>query len=306
VTVELTPARERTTWRSLPPLALVPLAAAVWWVVGFLPWILDGLGPRLPAGESAPTMTIPLLAGHVGELVLGAGLGGAAAGLSSRLGTGSQGLRAGACAVGVAGALFVTVLQSRHVVGGSIFLSTDVRVTNGLSVLVMLTALVGLGLGLLAMTGPVGLGLGIATVAGAVPAWLAGVLLAVGVADSGSAVWVNDVGRWAAAASLVVALVTIGVRPAVRLVAWPGAVLLAWLVGPTLTAASYMEVYLRPGMGMADMWGDGLSAAADVWRMAASLDARPLAPWITAIVVAAALSLWLARQPTAASKQPAQ
>lgn len=306
MTVELTRTPERTTWRSLPPLALVPIAALVWWVVGYLPWILDGLGPDLPAGESSPTMTIPLLAGHVGELVLGAGLGGVAAGLSSRLGAGPPWLRAGACAVGVVGALFVTVLQSRHVVGGSIFFSTDVRVTNGLSIVVVLTALAGLGLGLLAMTGPVGLGLGLAAIAGAAPAWLVGVLLAVGVSDRGTATWVNDAGRWTGAAVLVIALAMVGVRPAVRLVAWPGAVLLAWFVGPTLTAASYMEVYLRPGMGMADMWGDGLSAAADVWRMAASPDVRPLAPWITAIVVAAAGSLWLARQPTEATGQPAQ
>ncbi|KRC64069.1 hypothetical protein ASE12_04405 [Aeromicrobium sp. Root236] len=295
MTVELTPAPERTTWRSLPPLALVPIAAVVWWVVGFLPWILDGLGPDVPAGASSPVFAIPLYAGHVGELVVGAGLGGVAAGLLTLCGTGPRTLRAAACAVGVTGAVFITVLQSRSAVNGFTFLRPDTRITNGLSVVVILTALVGLGLGLLALVGRIGVGLALAAVAGAVPSWLLSVHMAIGVNDLGSAQVVTDVSRWGGAAVLAFALVVIGMQPALRLVAWPGAVLVAWFVGPTITAASYMEVFLRPGMGLPDLWGEPFSAAADVWRLSASPDLRPLASWITAIVVAAAYAGWRTR-----------
>jgi hypothetical protein len=112
--------------------------------------------------------------------------------------------------------------------------------------------------------------------------------------------------RWTGAGVLVAALIVAGLQPAVRAVAWLGIVLLAWFIGPTITAAGYMEVFLRPGMGLPEMWSDQLSASADVWRMSASLEARPLTPWIVAVVIAGGVALWLARRPTTQPTQPAQ
>ena len=101
----------------------------------------------------------------------------------------------------------------------------------------------------------------------------------------------NDFCRWVGAAILVSALVVVGLRPPVRAVAWVGIVVLAWFIAPTITAASYAEVLLRPGMGFAEAWGDHLSATMDVWQAAASTDMRPLTPWITAVVVAAPVTV---------------
>jgi hypothetical protein len=304
MTAELAePTHGRTSWRSLPPLALVPLAGVVWWVVGFLPWILDGLGQDVVRAGSFGPLAVPLFTGNVSALVLGAGLGGVVAGLVVRLGAGSRAQCAGACAAGVGIVLFSSLTQSRIGVRG---VGIDHRITTGLTVVVILTTLVGLGIGLLSLTGRVGLGLSVAVVAGAVPVWLMSALNAVGVGNGGQLQDAQNLTRWAGAVALAVALIIVGLQPAMRAVAWPGAVLLAWFIAPTITAAGYMEVFLRAGMGLQEMWGDHLSAAADVWRMAASPHARPLTPWIAAIIVATGVALWLARRHPSEPEQPAQ
>ena len=300
----MTEASERTSWRSLPPLALVPISALAWWLVGFLAWLLNGAGHEVLVARGAGFLALPLLSGGVLQLVLGAGVGGVVAGLAAGLGAGTRVMRAAACAAGLAIALLVTLLQTRSGLDGS---AIDGRITDGLTLVVILTTIVGLGLGLLSLTGRVGLGFAIGALAGATPTWVMSVFNALEVDSSRDGLEVaHRVSEWSGAVALAVALICVGLQPAVRSVAWAGIVLLAWFVGPTMTAAGYMEVFLRPGMGLPDMWGDQLSAAVDVWRMAASLDGRSLTPWITSIVVAAAVSLWLARRPDALPGQPAQ
>ncbi len=304
MTIELSPTAERTTWRSLPPWALVPIAALVWWVVGFLPWLLDGAGRDVLAERGVGFLALPLLSGGVSTLVLGAGLGGVVAGLAAGLGAGTRVLRAGACAAGVAVALLVTLVQARNGVSGTV---VDIRITNGLTIVVVLTAIVGLGLGLLCVTGRVGLGVAVGAAAGGTPMWVMSVFNAFEVDTTRHGLeMAQRVSEWSGAVVLAVALVCVGLLPAARSVAWAGIVLLAWFIGPTLTAAGYLEVFIRPGMSRPDLWRDQLSAAADVWWMSASPELRRLAPWIAAIVIAGAVTLWLARRPTPEPEQPAQ
>lgn len=288
MTIELP---ERTSWtdRRLSTLALIPVAGLVWWVVGFLPWFLDGLGHEIFGGDgfSYTPMALPLFAGNVSALVLGGGVGGIAAGLVTLLARGSRSHRALAAAAGVVVALVATIIESRLALDATVMSGIDGRVTNGITAILVVTTIVALGLGLLALTGSLGVGLALAGIAGAVPMWLANVFHALSPTVSQP----QEITRWVGAAVLGVALVTVGFVPAARAVAWIGAVLLAWCIGPTLTAAGYFEVYLRPGMGLPDMLGDALSGTADVWRMAASPDARPLTPWIAAIGVAAMVAL---------------
>ncbi|KAA1398178.1 hypothetical protein [Aeromicrobium ginsengisoli] len=305
MTIELTPTVERTLWRSLPPWALVPVAAVAWWLAGFLPWLLNGTGRDVLTERGVGFLLLPpLMSGGVSQLVLGAGVGGVVAGLTSILSDGSRALRAGACTAGVAVALLVTLLQTRNGVSGT---AVDTRITNGLTIVVIVTAIVGLGLGLLSLLGRVGLGFAVGALAGATPMWVMSVFMAFELVDTTGRLEVaHRVSEWSGAAVLAVALLCVGLVPGVRAVAWAGIVLLAWFIGPTITAAGYMEVFLRPGMGRHDLWGDQLSAAADVWRMAASLDARSLAPWGVPIVVAAAAATWLALRATPRPDQPAQ
>jgi hypothetical protein len=243
-----------------------------------------------------------LFAGKVDVLVLGAGLGGVLGGLTARLGGGGRAFRAAASATGVAMVLFITLLQSRSAVS----IGVDGRITNGLTIVVVLVTVVGLGLGLLGLTGRVGLGFALAAAAGATPMWFMRVLNAMGVGDGLQLQNAQDASNWLGAAVLAGARVVVGVQPIARTAAWPGVGLLAWIIGPTITAASYMDVFLRPGMGLPDMWGDHLSATMDVWQMAVSPDARPLAPWVVAIVVAAAVSVWLARRTPDVAAHPSQ
>ncbi len=58
-------------------------------------------------------------------------------------------------------------------------------------------------------------------------------------------------------------------------------------------------------MNAGELWRDNLSATVDVWQQAVSWDMRPLTPWITAIVVAAAVSLWLANRQEAPADEAA-
>lgn len=291
------PTPERTSWRSLPPLALVPVAALAWWLIGFLAWLLNGAGHDVLDERGVGFLALPPLAsGGVLQLVLGAGVGGVAAGLVAGLGAGGRVARAGSCAAGVVIALLVTLVQTRNGVSS---MAVDSRVTNGLTLIVILTTIVGLGLGLLCLTGRVGLGFGVGALAGATPTWVMSVFNAFEVDSTRDGLHVaHRVSEWSGAVALAVALICVGLLPAVRAAAWVGIVLLAWFIGPTMTAAAYMEVFLRPGMGLPGMWGDQLSAAADVWRMSASLEARSLTPWVTGIVVAAGVALWLARRPS--------
>jgi hypothetical protein len=307
VTAEPHPTPGRTSWRSLPPLALVPLAALTWWVVGFLPWLLNDAGHDIIGADGISTLAVPLFAGSVSALVLGGGLGGVAAGLTTLLCAGSRAVRAAACASGVAIALLVSLLQSRRGLSGVEGVGIDERVTNGLTVVTVLMTVVGVSLGLLCLLGRLGLGFALAAGAGAAPVWVMSVFNALRPDDSRAGLQgAHEVSAWIGAVVLAAALVAVGLRPAERIIAWLGVVLLAWIVSPTITAAAYMEAFLRPGMGLPDMWGDHLSATMDVWRMSASPEARSVTSWIVAIVVAGGVALWLARRPTDDPIQPAQ
>ncbi len=169
------------------------------------------------------TLALPLFAGNISVLVLGAGVGGLAAGLTALLGTGNRAIRAGACAAGVTIALVITLIQSRSGVGDRI---DDPRVTNGLTIFVIIVTLVGLALGLLSLTGRVGLGFSLAAVAGAAPLWLVSVFLGFHQSSGEAMQNVDEIGRWVGAAVLAAALIVVGLRPPVRLVAWVGIVVL--------------------------------------------------------------------------------
>jgi hypothetical protein len=290
-----------SSWGRLPTVALIPIAALVWWVVGFLPWILDGL--RISPTGGTPVLAVPLFAGSLSAMVLGGGLGGLAAGMVALLGRGTRWRRAAAVTSGVVIAVAVALLQSALTLRdpSPSNMSAADRVLMGLTVVAIASTIVGLLWGLAALSGRVGLGLALAGVAGAAPWWITAVLAALGMDRSiqdlyGSA----DVAQWIGVAVLGCALVIIGVQPVVRVVWWLAAVALAWVVGPTITASAYMEQLLRPGTTLSDAFGDSLDVAWQVWRMAASVERRPLTPWVVAIVAAALVSIgirWARRAP---------
>lgn len=284
--------------RGLPTIALVPLAGVTWWVVGFLWWIVDLFGSNIMTTNGYPRAALPLLAASsTDSLVVGAGVGGILAGLVSLLGRGRRIARFGAVFAGVSVALAVALVQSRAAFagGGVDGQATDPRTTGGLSVLVVVVTVLAVMLGAASLAGRPGLGLALAAAAGAVPLWLFQVVSSFSdaAAFDGS---IDGPARWTGAAVLTVTLVSIGIRPVARLAYWPVAVLLAWVVAPSATASGYFAMSLSRGPRSAAFVREYLSAAAQVWRQALEPAQRPLAPWITAIVVAVLLAWVLDRR----------
>jgi hypothetical protein len=175
-----------------------------------------------------------------------------------------------------------------------------------LSVVTVVVALAGWGLGAAAAFGVPTLGVALAVLAGALPSWLGATIQALLAPASPDAQLVaGRVVTWAGAAALVVALVTLGARPASRLVWWPVAVLAAWFVQPFLTASVYLDQVIRPGAGLPGTLPDALAATAQVFGLASLPANRPWLPWVVALAVAVAVAVIRAgRAPAPPSPTP--
>lgn len=299
----------------VPVAALVPLAAIVWWVVGYFPWLAAGLGSSASASRrvggsslGGERLAVPLTSSSMSLLVLGALVGGVAAGMLGLVARPSRrGRTAMATLTGVGVAVMVAGGQAALAarVGSPEEFSADPRVLTGLCVVLGLTALVGWAFGACAPLGGPGAGIALAVLAGATPAWLLTSLTSLtelfGASPMGQQGTVGTTTVWLGGAVLAVALAVIGVRPPHRLIWWPVAVLVAWAVSPVLTAVAYLEQLIRPGTGFDRFLGETIQATALVLKSAAALGARPLAPWVTATAIGAVLALTLPRlrpQPT--------
>ncbi|WP_029430433.1 hypothetical protein [Blastococcus sp. URHD0036] len=279
-------ARRGTT---LPAVALLPLAAAVWWIGGFLGWLLT----QAARGDAGNATALPLDPSGLGGLVVGGLVGGVAAGLLTRLAARRRwGLAA--TAGGVAIAVVVTLAQSSAVVRDAAAgtFAADPAVLTGLMAVAGGAAAAGWLAGACALLGSGGPAVGLGLLAGLAPSWVSAVVFAV--SGPQSLTTLDRVATWSGAAVLALALVVAGVRPPQRLLWWPLVVVLAWFAGPALTAVVYLEPLLRPGAGLPDTLFDSLSGAWQVFEAASSPDARDLVPWgvagVTAAVVAGALA----------------
>jgi hypothetical protein len=233
---------------------------------------------------------VPLSGSLLGQLVLGALVGGVAAGMLCVLAAPARRWWAVVSTLsGMAVALVVVLVQATSVLSGEDApdgFAADPRDLAGLSAVVVVIALTGWALGSAAVLGRIGAGVGPAVLAGALPSWLSALVFAVAVPSFSGVVWVGRAGIWLGAAVLGVALVTIGLRPPLRLVAWPLLVLLAWFTGPLFTAATYLEPLLRPGAGLPGTLGDSLAGAWQVFGAASSPSERDLLPWVVVLPVA--------------------
>ena len=295
------------TARQLPVLALTPMAGVVWWLVGFLPWIAGGMSrpvDSLYSGQKVVHLAVPLFAGSLSLLAVGAGFGGIVAGLLARAAQGRLRVRAVAVTGGVAVAVVLTLIQSRRAIeaGRTDLFAADSRVLDGLCLLVVVAAASGVALGLLGNSGTLGLGVAAGAVAGLAPVWLISLFNGAVGADQGLFGLLAETSQWTGAALLALALFTIGHRPASRVLAWPLVVVFVWLVGPAVTALTYLEQLLRSGAGLPASLPEHLSAAIQVWTEASSPAARPLIPWVSAAIGAVALSAWKGRKRSVVQK----
>lgn len=281
--------------------ALLPLAAVAWWLGGFLPWILDSLvwPEPFPGAPSGPLPGIPLLAGRLGVLVLGALTGGLATGLLCLTAPPARRLRAAAFTfAGLVLGVLLVLVQATSSLREASGVDGDNRALVGLSAITVLAAVAGWFLGSAAAFGRPGLGVALGALSAVIPGWLSS--LAFVFVDRSQDFLVLGPNWawftwWVGAAVLGLALVTVGVRPPSRLAWWPPIVLVAWFIGPALTAVGFVEVYLRRGTGVPRMLADALAAAWQVFGQASLPTYRSLLPWVCAILIAAVVAFALPR-----------
>lgn len=284
--------------RRVPAIVVVPLAAVAWWVVGYLPWIASGMRDSSVVGSAAGgpsanagVIMLPLTSLSIGGLVHGALVGGVVAGLVGLMtGPGRRAAGTIASAGGVLLGLAVALVQSSNRVGSgdaSAF-AADSRVITGLGALTVLVALGGWAVGATAMLGRPGLGVALGVLSACVAIWGFELLEA---QASPPDLGMHELWRWAGFGVLGAALVVTGSRPYARLGWWPLVLLSAWITGPALTAAGYLEQLLGPGRGLdSGRVVDAIGAAFDVFVAAASPVNRELLPWIVATIVGFAVA----------------
>jgi hypothetical protein len=267
------------------PWLLLPLAALVWYGVGFLPQVLLGPAPaRRGIGDTF--LALPLPEG-ASPLLAGAFVGGALAGLlvlvavrgRRRAGVALTGLGV-AVAVGATLAQSLLALQAAGPPPGS--------VDGPVAVLALelgLATLVAWGVGALAAAGRVWRGLALALVAAGAALWWVGVV----------PIALFPAGPWVAAAVLAVALIAIGLRPAALVLAWPLAVLLSWAAGWLPLFTDTLNAGLEDGRGLVT----SARSAYDVTLQAVlDLLTEGVGPWIpTVAAIAAAIAIALLRRP---------
>jgi hypothetical protein len=293
------PARRPLRGRVWP---IVPLAFAGWWVVGALPWVVTGIRitPRLTTARERPPesylSTLPFLASQLPLLViltLCAGAVSAFAVLWAKPHGSKRIRRAAAALMGALAATAYTVVQSAGAARQSAgTFDGDARVLRPLVALALACSILGFALGLCVAYGrPVLRALAAAPLAVLAVNWLS----ALTVALLGSAAAYRFVGqtRWLVGILLGLALASVGLRPARRVVTWVVALAAVWVLDAAITMLVNVTVLLRPGSGLPGTVREVASAGQDVF-VQALLDHRP-GPLVLAVIVGLAGSLLVPR-----------
>ncbi|HET8988690.1 MAG TPA: hypothetical protein VFN43_09290 [Humibacillus sp.] len=284
---------------------VAPLAFVGWWVIGALPWVVTGIRitPRLTTARETPPepylSTLPFLTSQLPMLVVLTVCAGAVAGFAVLWAKphGSKRIRRSMAALaGALAATAYTVVQSAGAARQSAgTFDGDARVLRPLVVLAIACSLVGLVLGLCVAYGrPVLRALAAAPLAVLAVNWLS----ALTVALLGSAAAYRFVGqtRWLVGILLGVALASVGLRPARRVVTWVVALAAVWVLGAALTMLVNVTVLLRPGAGLPDTLHEVAAAGRDVFVQA--LLHAPPGPLVLAVVIGLAGSLLMPRRRT--------
>jgi len=271
-------------WGAVALMAL--LSVVLFWVVGFLPWVLGGFvlpavqatGPA--AGLAGVRLAVPLVAVRLPELVASALVGGVLAGivpiafprLSRLLGV----VVTGSIVLATTSTVLAASRRSLEQHASSEF-AADGRVVQGLMLVVVCAAMLGLAVGLAATVrhGLVAVAAGL--VAAVLPVWLAAFPVPVP----------GPAGQALAAVALAVGLVVSVHRTAWSALLWPVGLALAWLGAPLAAGAGYGADRLRPG-GEAGA-GSLLRGALDAATAKLDPGAQPWWPWALAVVLAVAV-----------------
>lgn len=234
-------------------LGLVLVAVLATWLLGHLPWVLDGfrtapesdLAGTSSEGLSGVRMPIGLIAGQLTELVAFTAIGAVVAMLLPPAFNGlPRPLAVVVAGLTLAGTTLFLTLASRSAIANRAAdgFADDERVLGGLVVGVFAVAALAGFLGCLASVQVGFLPLATAVLVGQLPSWFG----ALG-ADPGT----TDVLHPVAALVLLTAAFAISVRRSVGwIVLWPVAWAIVWTAAPLGIATNRMQDRLRPGAGL--------------------------------------------------------
>ncbi|NUR15404.1 MAG: hypothetical protein HOQ13_03735 [Dermatophilaceae bacterium] len=291
---------------------VLPLAAAGWWVVGALPWIVDGLGARSPRDwtsdlESGSVASgylslLPFTPARMGLLLVVTLVGGLAAAVATlwlRPREGRTLARAGVAALGTLAAAAYTVAQSAGATRqlGSDF-DRDDRVLVGVLVVATVGMVAGLLLGLVVVLGrPVPRALAAAPLAVALGSWVGA--LAVALFGTQRALPVLGWTTTLTAVLAGLALASVGVRSLGRVLVWPSVLAIVAACTAAQTALSYVTGYLRPRSGLPNGLRDHLEAGRDVFVRALQPEFQPWGAYAVTVAVGLVGTgvLWLRSHP---------
>lgn len=286
---------------------ILPIAAAAWWVVGALPWILSGLGAGSPGEWAGDVLGGGVQGGYLSLLPFRASLlpqlltitvcGGAAAGLATVWLRDRRRRWVASSMAAIGGSFVATAYTVAQATGATRSLAADFdsdqRVLAGMVVVAIVGSVAGTVLGLLvAIGGPVSRAIAAAPLAVAAGGWATGVLLAAVGVDTALPFLPWE--RYVIGALMGLALATLGLRPARRLVVWVVALLLLAVTQAAMTAFGYVTPQLRPGGGLPAGLADLLDAGRDVFFLALQPDHQPWAVYVVALAggLAGAVILW--------------
>lgn len=243
---------EQHRWRVLPAWGVLVAGAVAYWLVGHLPWIVEGMRLDVsPAWPDRETVEMPRVAMPFGEyqfqaLLVQGVAGGTAALAVSRLAGSSVGRPRVLAAGGALAALVVALAQTLLTVRPALATAGHVSDEARLLVAALVVAALGSGaLGLLVGAGVAGGRgwpwlLGGATAASLSGSWLVDLVSRGPQADPAwllrAAMW----HPWVSGVLLGIVLAVFGFRPASRVVGWLPALAIAWLVPSVLTTVSYV------------------------------------------------------------------
>jgi len=279
---------------------VLPLAAVGWWVVGALPWIVDGLGARSPRTWPADVVTgsvtdgylslLPFTTSRLGLLLTLTLVGGAVAASATLWVHPLGGRRLASSALAVLGALGAAAYTISQSAGATRQLGTDFdrddRVLIGVFAVAVAGTLLGLALGLVVVrAGPVLRAVAAAPLAVALSGWVGALLVALrGVERSRELLpWTPLVG----AVVVGLALAGLGLRSVGRAVAWSLALAVVAVCTAGQTAFGHLASLLRPRSGLPHGLREHVEAGRDVFLLALRPENQSWPLYAVAVLVGA-------------------